>query len=873
MTRSLGLLGVCTATNLVSSAFMDHQNRRVEDVATRTTTIDLRTTQILTVVEQQQGSTSSQALIQNPPKSSSATQFSVHTMPAPSLLKDLCDKQQLMNSWLRRKRRVPASQIEQILQYCTCRRKPQFLSQRRSYYMSRFSSGLAFATYSLHEETCLLHVDGQRAVGVGGSYTFCNRFLGLSLQVMMSLTKGAGCFAICPTIRIQAVVARDSPAFALLFYPKVLSFAGTELIDHVNAVKTSLFKLFHEGHAAPTDRLEDGSTILHTFCKTFLLDVLRYAPKDHGDLKEFVRELIDFGIPLGERTIYGSTSSDIIIRGLHASQPRSRGPQFEECLKLLDILVSSGEYINSPIRDGSYTSWNYWSSQAARSLLKTNPDAIEFLEIEVAILSRSVESLQHCLMSQNYPCPDNAGYFQLLTLSLGWLDGLVIILESPLGQIAGQCQSWSWLNPIGDCFVQACEVGEIECAVLLMKHLQCVELRHLRAAVRRKEDDLITGIISALVKSRQQLQQLALEHLPHDVLCSLSVPTSGLLDTKASKVYDALEEHNIKAQEPSYGPDSVYSYAEDDIAIFERLYKAGFTDLNQCGGDSMSHLLELYNLNDARDPFDLLKSAEWLVFRGASLYQLSEQGYPSVFSLAYAFGDALPNSDQALTSRSAHDKAHKGLRSPKMTQPSEVINFLCSIIRGDYRGDCLCACSEDGCSSFQQILRGCYEAAFCTDFCPIKIAAMIDGLQGDAPGQLSETESLDVAHRTLRYITFDALQLTHTCHKNKNYLDFWGQHFKRMDDEEVQEIREEEAALISQLDQLVEEFGRKYDELGLSLNEFIEKYWERRMDKILGREEYAEEDSEEDIALEEVPEDGVDSEYEERVRELGVILT
>ncbi|KAL2859333.1 hypothetical protein BJX68DRAFT_261771 [Aspergillus pseudodeflectus] len=690
--------GTVARADLVQSALMGQQLRQVQDLI---------------------------SLVQRPEHASKLIHSASHTMPPPSLLRDVCDHQQLMNSWLRRKRRVPASQIEQIAQYCICRRKPRFLSPMRGYYTPRSFSGVSFSTYSLHENSCPLHVDGQRAIGVAGSYTFCNRFLGFSLQLMMSFTRGAGCFAISPVIRMQAVVGRDSPAFRLLadagkWYP-----GDTGLVGQIDAVKTKLFQMFHDKRAAPTDRLEDGTTILHAVCRSLCWYVLRDEPNSHGDLKAFVRALIDAGVPTNEPTVGGRTPPDTLIRCFYDHRLQSQSPQFGEWLGVLEILLNSGGHINSPVADQYTEDWTYLSSQAARYLLTTNSHA------------------------------------------------------------------------------------------------------------------------------------------------------DALLDTKASEVYDALEEHNIKAQEPSYGPDSVYSYAEDDITIFERLYAAGFTDVNQCNGDSMASLLELWHGFDSRDPFSLMKSGEWLVSRGASLYQLSEQGYPSIFSLANAFGGALstwydpprPYFWEAPTWWQLQQKADVNLKSHLTKQHPDVIRFLCLIITEDRRDSCLCACSYNGCSSFQQLLRGFCRVGECDGLDPYMtaLAAILDGLQDAAPELFSEAQRRDIALQTLRFFTFDALQMTHTCHENEDFLLSWGSEVKRMDDDEVHEIHEEEAGLISQLDEIMDESSRKYDELGLGLHDFIEKCWIPRMNKVRYSDEESEDDSEENPGE-------PDPEYQQRLREVGVIL-
>jgi hypothetical protein len=122
---------------------------------------------------------------------------------------------------------------------------------------------LSLSTYTLHENSCPLYVAGEQALGVAGSYNFCNRFLGFSLQVMMTLTRGAGSFAFSPVIRLQAVVASNSPAFDFINKARYSSYPKTGPNGRSDFVKTTLLKMFQEGMAAPTDRLEDGSTILH----------------------------------------------------------------------------------------------------------------------------------------------------------------------------------------------------------------------------------------------------------------------------------------------------------------------------------------------------------------------------------------------------------------------------------------------------------------------------------------------------------------------------------------------------------------------------------------------------------------------------------
>jgi hypothetical protein len=452
------------------------------------------------------------------------------------------------------------------------------------------------------------------------------------------------------------------------------------------------------------------------------------------------------------------------------------------------------------------------------------------------------------------------GYYHVLFLSLGWPEGLMIMLKSPLKYATDPAEYpfSKFNNPIGLCFEKACSEGENECASILFEYLEFIELDYLQAAAELKDIPLLTRIISALVKSRYELQQLALKHLPHEVLCSLSLPSSTLLDSRAFDVHEALEAHNIEVQPPSYERASVYGSVSNDITIFERLFEAGFTDLNQCDGNSITSLMGLYYYIDPSDPFILIRNADWLVVRGASLYQQAEGGFPSVFSLVHAFGDAL------YSSYTYYGNSGQDPRSLILEQHPDVLKFLCLLITDDSGDNCSCACSTNSCcSSYQQVLHGFFRTLAndkwtYPDPPTTAFASIIDTLQSAAPGRVSEDQRRTIALQTLRYLTFDALDITHTCHKNKEYWFFQGYEVEQLDDEEGQEIHEEEAELISQLEELVAEFTSAYDDLGYGLQDFIESYWEPRLDRTF--------DSESDSKEE------VDPNYQQRVRELGVNL-
>lgn len=106
-----------------------------------------------------------------------------------------------------------------------------------------------------------------------------------------------------------------------------------------------------------------------------------------------------------------------------------------------------------------------------------------------------------------------------------------------------------------------------------------------------------------------------------------------------------------------------------------------------------------------------------------------------------------------------------------------------------------------------------------------KLALLLNGLEGE---QLAE----DV----IRFLTFSALGLSHTCCRHNHY------HFVSLnsscdiqniieviDPTDAEEIRDEEAELIETLDCLVNGFTNNFRELGLPLSQFLLEKWQEAM--------------------------------------------
>ncbi|KAL2826757.1 hypothetical protein BJY01DRAFT_255892 [Aspergillus pseudoustus] len=819
------------AFHLLNNAMMSHQQKQIQELVLSTSSIDLTATKILTVVERQGSVVASQAVDQAIALSLGNQPHAVRSMPEPSTLQELCHQQQLINSWLRRRRKLPSSAIDQMLHNCTCSRKPRF-------------SPRSFSTFVLHETKCPLFMEGQTVLGIAGNLTFCNRFLGQSIQVMMTLTRGAGALAISPVIQMHAVVHHESPAFKAIYdaIPEVYAQGPRNIKPIIETTRTRLLNVLCQGKSRPTDRLESGETLLHAVCE--LARTVHGGNPECVDLyKALVRVLIDAGVPLNECTITGATALDIFIYRF-----RRKGLLSKVEMAVARELLSSGGLLNSSARHMGRMEFSYGALQAVCTLFATNPEGFEFSDIEIALLSKSPALLERCLSLPERQQCDAAipGESEILYLSLGWPEAMSKLLKRTISLTC------SWVDR---CFVDACQYEQIESALTLVPYIGVIQLRHLYCAVSSENTTILKSVISAIVMARTKLQVLAVRHLPPEVLRSFSLPNNTLLDTNAFSVYQALRERNITVLDPCWDQDSVYASVRGHHAALELLYEAGFTDLNQSSAAGITPLMTLdlrwrsswWGLwpffDDA--PRKLWDVAAWMVHKGANLCQCSHEGYPATWYLAEKFGADYARGFWGIFVDENH------IRSDVRGQHPDSRRILCSILTDDFTDDCLCACSERGCTGWTRILRAWEIDLEASGNHKSLFSVLAEEAQQVSSEAFTEHDKARIAHQLIRYLTFEALELTHTCHTPGRERR---EREEPMDPEEIDEIRDEEAEIIAQLEELVVDLTRTYEDLGVSIYEFIFKHWWPRIDEVAP------------------PPEDADPEEVKRVRAAGVVF-
>ncbi|KAL4960356.1 uncharacterized protein BDV14DRAFT_182803 [Aspergillus stella-maris] len=815
---------------LLNSALISRQHTLIQKVISTTTSNSLHSTRISNRVELNQ----MQSLIHG---GSSTNRPTYHKILEPQTLTNLCEQQAVINTAWENKRVPAVSSSQPTTNYCTCRKH------------SYCASSVSISVCGMHKRSCPLYLDGHQKVAISAKYAFCNRLLGLSVGFMLTVARGAGALSISPAMQFHCVVGDNSPAFALL---KKAGDAGYfDLPQKMEDLQQSLLQMYRRRVVAPTDRLADGSTLLHGVACMLKIPSCRgpWGPVIVEKLQELVFALIEMGVPVAEQTIQGNTALDIFnwhtaaftdpwhlvhpaVINMQQRLLRSGSP-----LRIIEDPIS-GRGIPSSVR----AACKYQTTQAVQTLVRNNAfEDIQISPIEMAILIKSEEALRECLLQAKFTSisDTHTGKFETLLVScIGWTSGMALLLKSPPQDP----------EPVRACFSVACRALEFESASLLLENTAGVPLSYLRDAVESGNLQFLERVICLLASNRRRLHELALKYLPARAIRALGLPTAALLDNRSQKVYNALVQCGVITISGLAGDDySVYSAILGAIPAAEMLYAAGFTDLAQYGGHENVPFIDISDWGN-RSIELCVELAHWMVIKGADPYQPSIGGYPAIFVFAEEFSLHLAVWNMVYCSSDRiwrYCRKRDGTLSRECCSVDEIASLGCggvlsTLLLNNPRDNCLCACSEGGCTPLLRLLKSFYEEIPYPHYI-IKSWEIVYRLTGTSANRVTVSAAI-------RFFTFERLGMTHTCHRR------YREKVERLDSEEISEIREEDFASIARLDELMLEFDQIYDELGVSMGVFLKESWEKRMDEVLRK-------------------NVVDPDYAIQVRKIGVVLS
>lgn len=345
-----------------------------------------------------------------------------------------------------------------------------------------------------------------------------------------------------------------------------------------------------------------------------------------------------------------------------------------------------------------------------------------------------------------------------------------------------------------------------------------------------------TKFIKGLKNRRDRLGELAIVNFSADEADALSLDGAGVLDANAAYVIELLLEKGIEippALWPSIYQDvqtakeqwgTVYHsiiYADDAEAYFQ----LGFRDVDESNGEGLPPLAFAAH-NDETFPY-----LNWLVDRGA---KLNRQVFPT---------SSTRDSCRIFGATSAHyvfQRIGKYMcyrRDSNHWVPTIGLKILHShVLSVDSCVDtdmCHCNCSQGGCTPFLWMLKAIFydleERSQRKRISPHDICDQFSRYLHILGSELQATH-LKVS---ARYLTFITLQVAHTCYEIRGTYGITDVSIS-----DSREIQEEQATLLELLEELVDEFGDKIDDIiqndaskAEGILDFWRGYWPDRMDE------------------------------------------
>ncbi|OGM47867.1 hypothetical protein ABOM_003314 [Aspergillus bombycis] len=347
-----------------------------------------------------------------------------------------------------------------------------------------------------------------------------------------------------------------------------------------------------------------------------------------------------------------------------------------------------------------------------------------------------------------------------------WPDGLLILLQ------AGY-------NATEDTLFAALDFNcEASVRILIETGNIHVGPNELYEAACHPNFSMVELIIQALVDRRKCLQFLAETHLSVDEVSALEIRPDTLIDFQAHLVTRMLEDKrtNLGGVGEPYAW-SVYGALEDNLSIADRLWEAGFRDVEVPDVRGRTLLMTISGF-----PFkSLLEQTDWLIGKGAQPYRLYEST-PALHFVGFAVGRSLPS------------LADKKWFDDLIRLPLALKQVFCQILTNGMRDACCCfVLLVDAVAAIITWLVVSFE----------KVQTFFNKLPEDI----------------LRFLTFNCMGLTHTCSHPSD---------RAKTADEISKIHHERY-LLKDFEILLADVLSAYRDSTKCLPEFLTGYWVRRM--------------------------------------------
>lgn len=457
--------------------------------------------------------------------------------------------------------------------------------------------------------------------------------------------------------------------------------------------------------------------------------------------------------------------------------------------------------------------------------------AIKLPNIARIILQESENELRDALNSQTASPNDKIdGTSSLIDYAFGWPKGIRILLEAGATPSAKNARlPYFEDNDNEDTYHSVKLLLEAGCS------LDWYDIG--RCQVPENSNKIKSLLINEMVVRRKKLWHLAQSCLPADQLPKLisddeKTGKITIFDIHTAEMDARLREQGISVLNGNIYYESVYHFPSFTAETLDELYQVGFRGVNQLDSDGFMPLLVQLSPMGTRYRGGM-EQIHWLVLKGADPYQ---KVLGTSATAAHHLGVKIV--DNFLERLLYPDPTGPDPRSDYETWKQAVVEFGKSIfLLPSVRDECFCACSLGGCTTMSVLLR---RVVHLLSYPKIKeptfwfrelIQFFLWWTRGDT----------EISWEVIRFLTFDALGLKHSCclEKHPCFRDF---KFESREEEEIREIVDEEKSRIIELEKLLDELKIKFDELGLPVMEFLEGYWHTRVIEVLSHRDPYDED-------------------------------
>ncbi|CAG8139801.1 unnamed protein product [Penicillium salamii] len=455
----------------------------------------------------------------------------------------------------------------------------------------------------------------------------------------------------------------------------------------------------------------------------------------------------------------------------------------------------------------------------------------------MAILRESETDLRDLLKSGISPSEESFNGVTLLQLAMGWPTGVKLLQQAlPRTFLPHSYHSEHLCQGIKDeddqinRYIQSCRIL-IEDGVTI----------EIDAIVDGSSNIVTRLLIQELAKRRRKLLDIAEAHIHYSVLSDLRNGETGIPDTYAPAICDALtaKGHKIDETLMACQRQSIFCLKHHPENL-DTIYEAGFTDVDLPSTRGLTGLMVqcMYSFDDQS-----CMTVAWMISKGADPFRKLPGLETTVLHWI--------NARLGRRIQSEANEIQRGWRSARYFDPYAEIRHLHQIdmhlFSLSIKDACSCSCSLDGCSPLSIAMRDTVYFLYLGDQ---PISELAYSFRQFLEFLLHYNQfKVEVCHTLIRSLTFDGLSLSHTCCTELRHVMPWDciRH-----ESDLQEIREEQKLSIGRFEKLVSEFVSQFDALGLSLMDFLQNVWYERMVRFISER------------------DKYDHEHHEKIRELGI---